>query len=170
MLVQRGRRWDNIKPTLGESLVFAGLAYVLKTLAQLENIIRKSIPADTSRRINVGLPLNQHWFNVLCLLGSHATHQKLNLWIHVCQSCACWWGVTGGGGGGGCGITIGWKEIFCQRIILKNWLWQTHKQKINVRREYPDNDGARKWTVKQVIWYVAPLSSAQREMKFVVSY
>ena len=61
MLAQRRRRWANISPALSQSYVWASSACTIEPAEQLSVI--------------GGLILAQHWVNVMCLLGRHATAQ-----------------------------------------------------------------------------------------------
>ena len=80
LLVHRLRRWLNIKPTMGQCIVFAGLnkpsTPVCFTHRGGERPMQYQRPGkhDILKQCSASLAddgpaLSQHWFNVPCLLG-----------------------------------------------------------------------------------------------------
>ena len=68
MLGQRRRRWANTEPTLAERLVFAGTLIFILPSQQTRDVgpmLVHCCAAVVDREPTV----NQHWANVLCLLG-----------------------------------------------------------------------------------------------------
>ena len=77
MLVQRRRRWNNIKPALGQCVVLVGMWLLIRVSETLRANTRQwHMLVERSANVRDGGPtLNKHCVNPLCLLDNH-----LNIW------------------------------------------------------------------------------------------